>query len=63
LNPSSIPAADQLIVKLKKRFYLTAYAKKTELEAPDSQCPMQIHMHDENGLISTGTGFFYSHAG
>jgi hypothetical protein len=24
---------------------------------------MQIHMHDENGLISTGTGFFYSHAG
>lgn len=28
-----------------------------------SQCPFQIRMHDEHGLISTGTAFFYEHAG
>jgi hypothetical protein len=28
-----------------------------------SQCPFQILMHDDNGLISTGTGFFYRHNG
>jgi hypothetical protein len=26
-----------------------------------SQCPVQIRMHDENGLCSTGTAFFYAH--
>jgi hypothetical protein len=27
-----------------------------------SQCPFQIYMCDDCGVISTGTGFFYSHA-
>lgn len=26
-----------------------------------SQCPFEIRMHDEDGLISTGTAFFYQH--
>jgi len=27
-----------------------------------SQCPFQIHMYNDSGIISTGTGFFYSHS-
>ncbi|MBF0268969.1 MAG: trypsin-like peptidase domain-containing protein [Alphaproteobacteria bacterium] len=31
------------------------------IRSPYSQCPLQILMNDNQGVISTGTGFFYSY--
>ena len=28
-----------------------------------SQCPFQIQMWDEQGMLATGTAFFYEHGG
>lgn len=36
---------------------------KDGIRSTYSQCPFQIRMHDDSGLISTGSAFFYAHDG